>query len=143
MPPEGCTGTGILPGCPSLDRGNREPEVGFELWTLRSVNSRLNPLVIPPLSIVKIWKNLCVPEQTISNTFKMHVSISILAVLGQPGSIPALVLPSGGMAARHRKCATAERCTIYYQISNIVPTETRDGLRAAFSTENNITDEMF
>ncbi|KER30007.1 hypothetical protein T265_13269, partial [Opisthorchis viverrini] len=29
--------------------------------------------------------------------------------LGQPGSIPALVLPSGGMAARHRKCATAER----------------------------------
>ncbi|KAG5448283.1 hypothetical protein CSKR_110464 [Clonorchis sinensis] len=29
--------------------------------------------------------------------------------LGQPGSIPALVLPSGGMAARHRKGATAER----------------------------------
>ncbi|KER21866.1 hypothetical protein T265_09899 [Opisthorchis viverrini] len=32
-----------------------------------------------------------------------------LSVLGQPGSIPALVLPSGGMAARHRKGATAER----------------------------------
>ncbi|KER20419.1 hypothetical protein T265_11021 [Opisthorchis viverrini] len=29
--------------------------------------------------------------------------------LGQPGSISALVLPSGGMAARHRKGATAER----------------------------------
>ncbi|GAA50091.1 hypothetical protein CLF_104061, partial [Clonorchis sinensis] len=29
---------------------------------------------------------------------------------GQPGSIPALVLPSGGMATRHRKGATAERC---------------------------------
>ncbi|GAA53632.1 hypothetical protein CLF_110653 [Clonorchis sinensis] len=31
------------------------------------------------------------------------------ARLGQPGSIPAFVLPSGGMAARHRKGATAER----------------------------------
>ncbi|KAG5449812.1 hypothetical protein CSKR_100551 [Clonorchis sinensis] len=29
--------------------------------------------------------------------------------LGQPGSIPALVQPSGGMAVRHRKGATAER----------------------------------
>ncbi|KAG5452098.1 hypothetical protein CSKR_107924 [Clonorchis sinensis] len=29
--------------------------------------------------------------------------------LEQPGSIPALVLPSGGMAVRHRKGATAER----------------------------------
>ncbi|KER27618.1 hypothetical protein T265_05342 [Opisthorchis viverrini] len=29
--------------------------------------------------------------------------------LGQPGSIPALVQPSGGMAVRHRKDATAER----------------------------------
>ncbi|KAG5440993.1 hypothetical protein CSKR_109688 [Clonorchis sinensis] len=32
-----------------------------------------------------------------------------LSRLGQPGSIPALVLPSGGMAARHRKGATAKR----------------------------------
>ncbi|KAG5445375.1 hypothetical protein CSKR_104637 [Clonorchis sinensis] len=32
-----------------------------------------------------------------------------LSRLGKPGSIPALVLPSGGMAARHRKGATAER----------------------------------
>ncbi|GAA50120.1 hypothetical protein CLF_104092, partial [Clonorchis sinensis] len=29
--------------------------------------------------------------------------------LGQPGSIPALMLPSGGMATRHRKGVTAER----------------------------------
>ncbi|KAG5446963.1 hypothetical protein CSKR_107023 [Clonorchis sinensis] len=27
MPPEGCTRAGILPGCPSLDRGSREAEV--------------------------------------------------------------------------------------------------------------------
>ncbi|KAG5448657.1 Actin- protein 2/3 complex subunit 4 [Clonorchis sinensis] len=32
-----------------------------------------------------------------------------LSRLGQPGSIPALVLPSGGMAVRYRKGATAER----------------------------------
>ncbi|KAG5446506.1 Glutamine-dependent NAD(+) synthetase [Clonorchis sinensis] len=31
-----------------------------------------------------------------------------LSRLGQPGSISAFVLPSGGMAARHRKSATAE-----------------------------------
>ncbi|KAG5454952.1 hypothetical protein CSKR_105888 [Clonorchis sinensis] len=33
----------------------------------------------------------------------------LLSRLGQPGSIPALVLPSGGMAARHRKGVTAGR----------------------------------
>ncbi|KER22218.1 hypothetical protein T265_09640 [Opisthorchis viverrini] len=32
-----------------------------------------------------------------------------LSRLGQPGSIPALVLLSGGMAVRHRKGATEER----------------------------------
>ncbi|KAG5446032.1 hypothetical protein CSKR_103895 [Clonorchis sinensis] len=32
-----------------------------------------------------------------------------LSRLGQPGSIPALVQPSGGMAVRHRKGTTAER----------------------------------
>ncbi|KER22732.1 hypothetical protein T265_09217 [Opisthorchis viverrini] len=34
-----------------------------------------------------------------------------LSRLGQPGSIPALVLPSGGMAARHRKGCYSERFT--------------------------------
>ncbi|KER24600.1 hypothetical protein T265_07791 [Opisthorchis viverrini] len=38
----------------------------------------------------------------------------LLSRLGQPGSIPALVLPSGGMAARHRKGATAERFIFIY-----------------------------
>ncbi|KAG5447292.1 hypothetical protein CSKR_106179 [Clonorchis sinensis] len=32
-----------------------------------------------------------------------------LSRLGQPGNIPALVLPWGGMAARHRKGVTAEQ----------------------------------
>ncbi|KAG5451860.1 E3 ubiquitin-protein ligase chfr, partial [Clonorchis sinensis] len=36
MPPEGSTRAEILPGCPSLDRGSREAEVGFEPRTFRS-----------------------------------------------------------------------------------------------------------
>ncbi|KAG5454321.1 hypothetical protein CSKR_109227, partial [Clonorchis sinensis] len=43
-PPEGSTRAGILTGCPSLDRGSREAEVGFEPRTFRSVNSRSNHL---------------------------------------------------------------------------------------------------
>ncbi|KAG5453775.1 hypothetical protein CSKR_113832 [Clonorchis sinensis] len=35
MPSEGSTKTGILPGCPSLDRGGREAGVGFEPRTFR------------------------------------------------------------------------------------------------------------
>ncbi|KER33032.1 hypothetical protein T265_00943 [Opisthorchis viverrini] len=38
-----------------------------------------------------------------------------LSRLGQPGSIPALLLPSGGMAARHRKGATAERFLSFFR----------------------------
>ncbi|KAG5441345.1 hypothetical protein CSKR_103221 [Clonorchis sinensis] len=42
MPPEGSTRAGILPGCPSLDRGSREAEVGFEPRTFRSSQIREN-----------------------------------------------------------------------------------------------------
>ncbi|KAG5441692.1 hypothetical protein CSKR_103172 [Clonorchis sinensis] len=42
MPLEGSTGAGILPGCPSLDRGSRKAEVGFEPQTFRSINSSPN-----------------------------------------------------------------------------------------------------
>ncbi|KAG5450060.1 hypothetical protein CSKR_113375, partial [Clonorchis sinensis] len=81
MPPEGCTRAGILRGCPSLDRGSREAEVGFEPRTFRSVNSRYNQLGhLAPRTLV-------LP----------------LSRLGQPGSIPALLLPLCGMSARHRK----------------------------------------
>ncbi|KAG5454136.1 hypothetical protein CSKR_201921 [Clonorchis sinensis] len=40
MSPEGSTRARILPGCPSLDRGSREAEVGFEPRTLRSLENR-------------------------------------------------------------------------------------------------------
>ncbi|KAG5452236.1 hypothetical protein CSKR_112517 [Clonorchis sinensis] len=39
MPPEGNMRAGILPGCPSLDRGIREAETGFETQTFRSIDS--------------------------------------------------------------------------------------------------------
>ncbi|KAG5442659.1 Phospholipase A-2-activating protein, partial [Clonorchis sinensis] len=42
MPPEGSTRDRILPGCPNLDRGSREAEVGFEPRTFQSVNLRSN-----------------------------------------------------------------------------------------------------
>ncbi|KAG5444121.1 hypothetical protein CSKR_101607 [Clonorchis sinensis] len=44
-------------------------------------------------------------------SFSIPTSASRLSLsrLGKPGSIPALVLPSGGMAARHRKGATGEQ----------------------------------
>ncbi|KER25792.1 hypothetical protein T265_06822 [Opisthorchis viverrini] len=44
-PHEGDTRAEILPGLPSLDRGSREAEVGFELQAFRSVNSCSNHLV--------------------------------------------------------------------------------------------------
>ncbi|KAG5448289.1 hypothetical protein CSKR_110460 [Clonorchis sinensis] len=44
MPPEGCTRAGILPGCPSLDRGSGDAEFGFEPRTFRSGDSRSNLL---------------------------------------------------------------------------------------------------
>ncbi|KER25389.1 hypothetical protein T265_07134 [Opisthorchis viverrini] len=53
MPSRGSTRAGILPGCPSLDRGSRVAEVGLEPRTFRSVNSRSNHLghLAPPLAI--------------------------------------------------------------------------------------------
>ncbi|KER20313.1 hypothetical protein T265_11120 [Opisthorchis viverrini] len=45
MPPEGSTRAWILPGCPSLNRGSREAEVGFEprtFWSPVSMDSPKN-----------------------------------------------------------------------------------------------------
>ncbi|KAG5445470.1 hypothetical protein CSKR_103718 [Clonorchis sinensis] len=39
-----------------------------------------------------------------------------LSRLGQPGNIPSLVLPLGGMAVRHRKGATDEQCFFKFLI---------------------------
>ncbi|KAG5455256.1 hypothetical protein CSKR_106438, partial [Clonorchis sinensis] len=193
MPPEGSTRAGILPGCPSLDRGSREAVVGFEPRTFCSVNSQFISYKMEPLSTTTSTDSMyqlrlvtvapesntgtatCSFQQRQSSVFDALADLEAahkrvteatkeerrelsrttwrhvvtapedlvaekerggeiaqrlerertyrkvrgsnpasasrlpLSRLGQPGSIPALVLPSGGMAARHRKGATAER----------------------------------
>ncbi|KAG5452893.1 hypothetical protein CSKR_107438 [Clonorchis sinensis] len=55
--------------------------------------------------------------------FEPDLYLSIpLPRLGQPGSIPALVFPSGDVAVRHRKCVTAERLLSFlYHILKLLP----------------------
>ncbi|KER33931.1 hypothetical protein T265_00366 [Opisthorchis viverrini] len=43
IPPEGSTRARILPGCPSLDTGSRETEVGFEPRTFRRFSGAGRP----------------------------------------------------------------------------------------------------
>ncbi|KER33661.1 hypothetical protein T265_00547 [Opisthorchis viverrini] len=65
----------------------------------------------PKISVccVKVCNSVHIPKVRRSNP--TSATRLPLSRLGQPGSIPALVVPSGGMAARHRKGATAERFT--------------------------------
>ncbi|KER19912.1 hypothetical protein T265_15432, partial [Opisthorchis viverrini] len=80
MPPGGCTRAELLPGCPSLEGSGEMLRMERE-FTERKFRSS-NPTSASRL----------LPYR-----------------LGQPDSIPALVQPSGGMAVRHRKGATAGR----------------------------------
>ncbi|KAG5446073.1 hypothetical protein CSKR_103847 [Clonorchis sinensis] len=114
MPPKGSTRAGILPGCPSLDRGGREAEVGFEPRMAHRPYPRLNNSSERP---GRMWHYAdSAPYSEIAQRLerertdrKVRGSNPAsayrlpLSRLGQPGSIPALMLPSGGMAARHRK----------------------------------------
>ncbi|KAG5448110.1 hypothetical protein CSKR_106390 [Clonorchis sinensis] len=119
MPPEACTRAEILPGCPSLDRGSGEAEVGFKPRTFRETTmtsatesagtgfqtsmpshfltslASLHPLRGCAKRVLRGTLTYGARDQT-SDQFTYH------------GNIPALVLPSGGMAVRHRKGATAE-----------------------------------
>ncbi|KER33773.1 hypothetical protein T265_12543, partial [Opisthorchis viverrini] len=85
MPPEGSTRAEILPGCPCLGNSSRGASIGWPKWLEREFTDR-----------------------KIRGSNPTYVSRLPLSRLGQPGSIPALVLPSDGMAARHRRGATAE-----------------------------------
>ncbi|KAG5446483.1 hypothetical protein CSKR_114056 [Clonorchis sinensis] len=105
MSPEGSTRAGILPGCPGLDRRSREAEVGFEPRTVRE-------RVMCQLFLGARWPKWLEREFTdrqVRGSNPTSASRLLLSRLGQPGSIPALVQPSGSMAVRHRKGATAER----------------------------------
>ncbi|KAG5444112.1 hypothetical protein CSKR_104199 [Clonorchis sinensis] len=93
MPSEGSTRAEIPSGCPSLDKSSRNTKVGFEPQTFRSC----------------LENEFTDQKVRGSNPTSASASRLPLSRLGQPGSTSALVLPPGGMAARHRKGATDER----------------------------------
>ncbi|KER24174.1 hypothetical protein T265_08110 [Opisthorchis viverrini] len=83
VPPEGSTRVGTVPGCPSVDRGSREAEVGFEST------------------------DLLISKRSVARTRHLPLDF-LLSRLGQPGIILVLPLPSGGMAVRQQNNDTAE-----------------------------------
>ncbi|KAG5442289.1 hypothetical protein CSKR_104861 [Clonorchis sinensis] len=140
-----------LPGCPSLERGSRDAEVGFEPWTFqkwknqnvfterrhvrhtrlqlelkrvhdisRSFNYFATDLDIfsqDPWEVLAErmtglrwlkWVEREFTDRKVRGSNPTSASRLPLSRLGQPGSISALVLPSGSMAARHRKGVTTE-----------------------------------
>ncbi|KAG5452930.1 hypothetical protein CSKR_107478 [Clonorchis sinensis] len=62
------------------------------------------------------WLERELTDRKVRGSNPTSASRLLLSRLGQPGSIPALVLPSGGTAARHRKGVTAERFFIFFLI---------------------------
>ncbi|KER22968.1 hypothetical protein T265_09051 [Opisthorchis viverrini] len=115
----GNTRAGILPGCPNPGRGSREAEVGIEP---RTFQSRCE-LITPPTDVGR--KGSCGPinscarwpkwlereftDRKVRGSNPTSATRLPLSRLGQPASIPTVVLPSAGTAARHRKGATVER----------------------------------
>ncbi|KER24221.1 hypothetical protein T265_08067 [Opisthorchis viverrini] len=92
MPPEGSTRAGILPGCPSLDRGSRVAEVGFKPRTFRSCRNPRAPVG---------WHDRCAPKGfcsrtviTNNNTNRPAVApFRCLAAMPHEGGTRAGILP--------------------------------------------------
>ncbi|KAG5442233.1 hypothetical protein CSKR_100182 [Clonorchis sinensis] len=82
-------------------------------WTLSSVGSQIDShLISHRFSMLARWLKWVEREftdQKVRGSNPTSASGLPLSRLGQPDSISALVLPSGGMAARHRKGVTAEQ----------------------------------
>ncbi|KER32121.1 hypothetical protein T265_01743 [Opisthorchis viverrini] len=131
MPHEGGTRAGILPGSPKLDSGSRVAEVGFEPRTFRTWSSRAlngacafnllpamhisfsNPSFDSPLTVLDLCTNLSAPacnaQLPTHPPPKSSVNETAAATTTVRRAWAALILPSGGMAARHRKSVTAEQ----------------------------------
>ncbi|KAG5446496.1 Cleavage and polyadenylation specificity factor subunit 3, partial [Clonorchis sinensis] len=126
MPPEGSTRAGILLGCPSLDRRSRDTEVGSEPRTFRSARA-LVPIIrsdirsTKTVSYLSQWLERELTGRKVRGSNPASASRLPLSRLAQPGSIPVLMLPSGGMVARHRKCITAERLLSQWQVRLLKP----------------------
>ncbi|KER30905.1 hypothetical protein T265_02720 [Opisthorchis viverrini] len=126
---------GILPGCASLDWSSWEAEVGFEPRTFRSDSN--SGLVVEARTSAHFlihfyeffgngrhllnrrrskartrwtkWLERQFTDRKVRGSNLTSAPRLLPSRLGRPGSSPALVPPSCGMAARHRKSATAER----------------------------------
>ncbi|KAG5453992.1 hypothetical protein CSKR_102097 [Clonorchis sinensis] len=132
MPPEGSTRAGILPGCPSLDRGSQEAEAGFEPpLHLNCSRLGLGNLTVPapvipwggtaarrrrdvtaerflclyllPAPEVAQWLGGEVTDPKVRGPTPTSESRLLLPRLWQSVSISTLVLPSGSIVAMHRK----------------------------------------
>ncbi|KAG5442240.1 hypothetical protein CSKR_100176 [Clonorchis sinensis] len=91
MPPEGSTRAGILPACPSLDRVSREAEVGFEPRTFRfSVKC----------GEMTQWLKREFTDRKVRGSNPTSETWLPLSRLGQPDTIPTLVLHWGSMAVK-------------------------------------------
>ncbi|KER25224.1 hypothetical protein T265_07266 [Opisthorchis viverrini] len=106
MPPKGSTRARIVPGCPSLDRGSRETEVGFDGPTIRSVNPRSNNLIHlahPPSGApcIRQLVSLSSPYHEIYPYLPNFAHISVrLAVMPPEGRTRAGILPGCPNLAR-------------------------------------------
>ncbi|KER23383.1 hypothetical protein T265_08707 [Opisthorchis viverrini] len=116
MPHEVGTRAWMLPGRPSLDRVSRETEVEFEPRTFWSINSRSNHFA-PFRCLAATPPEESSRSETLSGCQAYTGAVEKLRLgsnhepsrqLGRPGNIPALVIPSGGMAARRRKGSQSE-----------------------------------
>ncbi|KAG5446946.1 hypothetical protein CSKR_107034 [Clonorchis sinensis] len=106
VPPEGCTRTGILPGCPCPDRGSRVSEVGFELRTFRSVNSCSNHLgYLVPLTFDSLMHDTYYPRLMSS----MQLSSRQLSDYCASLQIVRFAVRTQPQHPRHQKGAIAER----------------------------------
>ncbi|KER22235.1 hypothetical protein T265_09626 [Opisthorchis viverrini] len=97
----------------------RQPTTGFGLPRAHQILSGSIVYVIHTCNTYTWarWPKWLEPEftgQKVRGSNPTSATRLPLSRLGQPGSIPALVLPSGSMAARHRKDVTAERFLFTY-----------------------------
>ncbi|KAG5441296.1 hypothetical protein CSKR_111696 [Clonorchis sinensis] len=103
----------ILPDCPSLGKSSREAEVEFEPRTFRPMIGRQLSAILYCWARWRKWLEGEFTDRKVRGSNPTSASRFPLSRLGLPGSIPALVVPSGGMAVGHQKGITTERFLFY------------------------------
>ncbi|KAG5453190.1 hypothetical protein CSKR_112752 [Clonorchis sinensis] len=112
MSPQGSTRVGIQPGCPSLDRGSREAEFGFEPRTFRQHKTT---------------------DRKVRGSYPTLGSKLLLSRVEQRGSIQALMPPSSGTAVVHLKGAAAELLSLLFDY--IIPKNSTETIPDLFNTD--------